>query len=537
MELSMDKASTHQHDFVILGSGIAGVRAAIELARSGRVLVLSKGAPFESNTEYAQGGIAAALGEDDEVYLHLHDTLQAGDGLCREEAVHILVEEGPAQIHQLIDWGMRFDREGTKLAFTREGAHSRSRVLHAHGDSTGSAILRALMAKVKSLPSVQLQSYSFAVDLLLEGQRVRGVTYLDEKTAALKTVRAEAVLLATGGLAYVYRETTNPSLACGDGVAMAYRAGALLSDMEFIQFHPTALAVKGAPRFLLSEALRGEGAYLRNILLDRFMPRYHEAAELAPRDIVSRAIVMEMQKTRSEFVYLDLTGLDAERVKRRFPRIHSTCLQYNIDIAADLIPVRPAAHYAMGGVATDLNGAASLPGLYAAGEVAATGVHGANRLASNSLLEGLVFGARAATAMAKSEHNFRPPAPPKSRGGTIPAAVPSNQATVATAAEIEKLTYQIRSLLWEKVGIIRNGRDLAGAVQRLSTLSLPAASVPSRQYYEAGNILQVAQAIAVCSQAREESRGAHYRTDFPFKNTSDVPKHSYLSKNSPVYLA
>jgi len=315
MERLMEKHSTHQANFIILGSGIAGVRAAIELSRTGRVLVLSKGAPFESNTEYAQGGIAVAMGEDDEVCLHLHDTLQAGDGLCREEAVHILVEEGPVQIHQLIDWGMRFDRNGTKLAFTREGAHSRSRVLHAHGDSTGSAILRALMAKVKSLSSVELQSYAFAVDLLMDGQRVAGVTYLDERTSTLKVAHADAVLLATGGLGHVYKETTNPSVACGDGVAMAYQAGALLSDMEFIQFHPTALAVKGAPRFLLSEALRGEGAYLRNILLERFMPRHHEGAELAPRDIVSRAIVMEMQKTRSEFVYLDLTSLDAVRMK------------------------------------------------------------------------------------------------------------------------------------------------------------------------------------------------------------------------------
>jgi len=537
MEMVMEKQRTHQADFIILGSGIAGVRAAIELARTRRVLVLSKGAPFESNTEYAQGGIAAALGEDDEVRLHLHDTLQAGDGLCREEAVHILVEAGPVQIRQLIDWGMRFDRNGTKLAFTREGAHSRSRVLHAHGDSTGSAILRALMAKVKSLPSVQVQSYSFAVDLLRDGQRVCGVTYLDEKTSALKVAQADAVLLATGGLGQVYKETTNPSLACGDGVAMAYRAGALLSDMEFIQFHPTALAVKGAPRFLLSEALRGEGAYLRNLLLERFMPRYHEAAELAPRDIVSRAIVMEMLKTRSEFVYLDLTSLDPERLKKRFPRIHATCLQYNVDITTDLIPVRPAAHYAMGGVATDLNGATSLPGLYAAGEVAATGVHGANRLASNSLLEGLVFGARAATAMAKLEHSFRLPAPPKDRGASIPLTAPSDHAPVPKAAEVEKLTNEVRSLLWDKVGILRNGKDLAGAVQRLSALSIPTEGVLSRDYYEARNILQVAQIIALCSLAREESRGAHYRTDFPLKNTADVPKHSYLSKNSPAYFA
>src|SRR3990172_7130856 len=383
-------------DFLILGSGIAGMRAAIELAREGHVLVLSKGELYESSTEYAQGGIAAALGDDDEVSLHLHDTLQAGDGLCCEEAVRLLVEEGPRLIHELIEWGMQFDRAGTKLAFTREGAHSRYRVLHADGDSTGREILRALMAKAKSLPAIQVQPYSFALDLLVEDGAVRGVEYLEEKTSTSGKVYATAVLLATGGLGQVYKETTNPAVACGDGMAMAWRAGALLSDMEFIQFHPTALCVKGAPRFLLSEALRGEGAQLRNVDLERFMPRYHEGAEVAPRDVVSRAIVTEMHKCQSESVYLDLTALDPDHVKKRFPRICSTCLEYNLDITTDLVPVRPAAHYAMGGVGTDLNGATSLRGLYAAGEVAATGVHGANRLASNSLLEGLGYGAQAA---------------------------------------------------------------------------------------------------------------------------------------------
>src|ERR1035441_7636708 len=350
----MVKRKDSSVDFIVLGGGIAGMRAAIELSQGGRVLVLTKDDLYESSTEYAQGGIAAALSEDDEVTLHLHDTLLAGDGLCREEAVRVLVEDGPRQIHQLIDWGMHFDRNGTKLAFTREGAHSRSRVLHAHGDSTGSEILRALMAKAKSLPTIQLYPRAFATELLVEDGSVLGVTYLDEKTSTPRCTRAGAVLLATGGLGHVYRETTNPSVACGDGVAMAYRAGALISDMEFVQFHPTALFVQGAPRFLLSEALRGEGAQLRNILLERFMPRYHEAAELAPRDVVARAIVREIHKTRAEFVYLDLTCLDPEHVKRRFPRIVSTCLQYNIDITTDLVPVRPAAHYSMGGVATDL---------------------------------------------------------------------------------------------------------------------------------------------------------------------------------------
>jgi L-aspartate oxidase len=530
----MQRAKDQKADFLVVGSGIAGVRAAIELARAGRVLVLSKGELYESSTEYAQGGIAAALGEDDEVSLHLHDTLQAGDGLCREEAVRILVEEGPRLIHELIEWGMKFDRNGTKLAFTREGAHSRSRVLHAHGDSTGREILRALMAKAKSLRAIQLQPYAFAVDLLMEGERVVGVEYLDEKTGALNQVRASAVLLATGGMGQVYKETTNPSVATADGVAIAGRAGAMLSDLEFVQFHPTALYVRGAPRFLLSEALRGEGGQLRNIDLERFMPRYHEAAELAPRDVVSRAIVMEMQRNQSEFVYLDLTGLDPEHVKKRFPRICSTCLEYNLDITADLMPVRPAAHYAMGGVATDLRGVTDLAGLYAAGEVAATGVHGANRLASNSLLEGLVYGAHAARAMAEGKTSAAA-APPEKTVQT-PTAVPSLGGE-ASPVELEKILSTVRNVMWEKVGIIRKGKELSEAVNRLQSLTVPSLATPSRQYYELVNILEVARAIARSALAREESRGAHYRTDFPLKADAKPPRHSFLSRDTGVQFS
>ncbi len=529
-------------DSVIVGGGIAGMRAAIELARGGRVLVLTKDDLYESNTEYAQGGIAAALGEDDEVTLHLHDTLLAGDGLCREEAVKILVEEGPKQIHQLIDWGMRFDRNGTKLAFTREGAHSRSRVLHAHGDSTGSEILRAIMAKAKTLPAIQIVPHAFAIDLIRENETVCGITYIDEKSSSVMTVRSAAVLLATGGLGQIYRETTNPSVACGDGVAMAYRGGALLSDLEFIQFHPTALYVRGAPRFLLSEALRGEGAYLRNIVLERFMPRYHEASELAPRDVVSRAITMEIQKARSEFVYLDMTGLDPEHVKKRFPRIYATCLKYNIDITTDLVPIRPAAHYSMGGVATDLHGATSLKGLYAAGEVAATGVHGANRLASNSLLEGLVFGARAASAILRGHSASALPSPVLNQGGP---AFPMQSAFESLPRpekvcplEPEKTVLEVRNALWEKVGIIRNGKHLCEAVKHLEAIPVPPVAGHSRQYHEAQNILQVGVLVARSAHAREESRGAHYRSDFPLKNEAKAPEHSYVSKSSPkVYFA
>jgi L-aspartate oxidase len=496
--------------------------------------VLTKDDLYESSTEYAQGGIAAALGEDDEVTLHLHDTLIAGDGLCREEAVRVLVEEGPNQIHQLIEWGMRFDRNGTKLAFTREGAHSRSRVLHAHGDSTGSEILRALMAKARTIPSIQLRPHTFATELIVEGGALRGVTCLDAKDSAPKAIHARAVLLATGGLGHVYKETTNPSVACGDGVAMAYRAGALVSDMEFVQFHPTALFVKGAPRFLLSEALRGEGAQLRNLLLERFMPRYHEAAELAPRDVVARAIVMEMQKTRGECVYLDLTALNPEHVKKRFPRIYSTCMNYNIDITGDLVPIRPAAHYAMGGVATDLHGATSLPGLFAAGEVASTGVHGANRLASNSLLEGLVFGALSAEAMLNQHQvpHFPSPAADRRAENVHPAtANPGSPPSDSTHAADEA-----RAILWDKVAIIRHGKHLCEAVKRLAELSFPAPGQPSRQFCEAANIIGVGSLIARCALAREESRGAHYRSDFPLKNEKTPPRHSYVSKYSSPYF-
>ncbi len=531
----MRKKEDDAVDFLILGAGIAGLRAAIELAPEGRVLVLTKGELYESSTEHAQGGIAAALAEDDQVSLHFQDTIVAGDGLCRAEAVHALVEEGPREIHKLIEWGMQFDREGTRLAFTREGAHSRSRVLHAHGDSTGAQILRALIAKAKSLPSIELRPHAFVTDFLMEGTRVAGVTYLDPRKPGLGTLRAAAVLLATGGMGQVYKETTNPKVACGDGVAIAYRAGALLSDLEFIQFHPTALYAKGAPHFLLSEALRGEGGLLRNIDLERFMPHYHEAGELAPRDVVSRAIVMEMRKTGGEFVYLDLTGMKAEHVKKRFPTIYSTCLRYNLDITADLLPVRPAAHYAMGGVATDLNGAASLEGLYAAGEVAATGVHGANRLASNSLLEGLVFGARAGSSIRRRRCSHLSAAAasggPQERKPSQTAAKP----TPTSKAEANRIADEVRSILWDKVGIIRDKEGLAEAVRQLEALSLGDRLPLERNSYEAQNILAVGRLIAASALARRESRGAHYRSDVPFKD-NERPRHSFVSKEAGVYF-
>ena len=517
------KALPSETDFVVVGAGIAGLRASVELAAAGNVLCLAKREVTESNTQYAQGGIAAALSDDDEVSLHLEDTLKAGDGLVNEEAARILVEEGPPRIEELIEWGTEFDRAGAKIAFTREGAHSRNRVLHAHGDSTGREIGRALYLKAEAQPSINFYEFEFTTDILVRDGRVVGVRVIDQ-SGQVREVYARSVLLATGGLGQVYSDTTNPAVATGDGVAMAYRAGAEISDMEFVQFHPTALFLKNAPRFLLSEALRGEGAYLRNLELKRFMPKYHEAGELAPRDVVARAIAHELElvKRPDAAVYLDLTHLHSERIRKRFPTIYATCMQYNIDIATELVPIRPAAHYAMGGVRTDLFGQTSLPGLYAAGEVACTGVHGANRLASNSLLEGLVYGARAAKKMredSKGEHQH----PPVTSGKAAEAS--SN----GQSAEVEKLIKKVQSLMWQNVGVVRDGKVLQQVVPELRALQSQAPAATDRRSHEARNILEAGLLIARSALAREESRGAHYRLDHPLKNDAKYRKHSVVS--------
>jgi L-aspartate oxidase len=469
-------------DFLVIGAGVAGMRAAIELAPAGTVLVVAKDSLRESSSEYAQGGIAVALSDDDEVSLHEQDTLRAGDGLCDRAAVRTLVEEGPAAIQELIEWGTEFDREGNRLAFTREGAHSRNRVLHAHGDSTGREIARALYQKASSLANVTFRSFSAITDLLVDegacGAVVDG------------PIRARAVMLATGGLGAVFLNTTNPDVATGDGVAMAYRAGAEIADLEFVQFHPTALAVAGAPRFLLSEALRGEGAVLRNRRGDRFTD------ELAPRDVVARAMVEEMRREATAEVWLDLSHRGEEFVHARFPRIFETCLRYGINLGRQAAPVAPAAHYAMGGVWTDLDGHTTVPGLFAAGEVACTGVHGANRLASNSLLEGVVFGRRAGIAMRESAGS-------RSTG----TAAHSPQAGRSGARP---------DVMWEKCGIVRTAEGLQEACEELE---------------RSGDT--VGWLIARCALAREESRGAHFRCDFPEKRVA-FEKHSVVRKGADV---
>ncbi len=388
--------------FLVVGAGIAGLRAAVELAPAGDVLVVTKGELAESNTQYAQGGIAVAMSGEEDVALHFEDTVRAGDGLVDLEAARVLVEEGPARVDELLAWGTKFDREkGSEvgdLLLTREGAHSLPRILHANGDATGREIGRALLQRAREDKGIRLVEWTSLAELMVVDGRVCGAALLTAD--GLERVEAAGVLLASGGAGQVYSDTTNPPVATGDGIATAFRAGAEVADMEFFQFHPTALSLPGVPRFLLSEALRGEGAVLRNAQLERFMPRYHPLAELAPRDVVARAITREGIGTQGEAmpVYLDMRGVKMD-LRARFPGISSFLEKHGLELRRDLIPVRPAAHYLMGGVRTDTHGRASLLGLYAAGEVACTGVHGANRLASNSLLEGLVFGARAGEAM------------------------------------------------------------------------------------------------------------------------------------------
>jgi len=517
-------------DFIVVGSGIAGLRAAVELAQTGaRVTVLTKDRTDESNTEYAQGGIAVALSEDDEVALHEEDTMRAGAGLCDEEAVAVMVEDGPALIQELIEWGTEFDREGGRLAFTREAAHSRRRILHAHGDSTGKEIVRALIARARIERDISFVAHAATESLLVADGRCCGVRYLDPLVRAPRELLARAVVLASGGAGQVFLHTTNPSVATGDGMAMAFMAGAELADMEFVQFHPTALNIEGAPRFLLSEAMRGEGGVLRNAQGRRFMSRYHERAELAPRDIVSRAIIAEMERTATRAVYLDMTALDARYLRGRFPKIYETCLRYGLDLTADLLPVSPAAHYCMGGVRTDLDGRASLPGLYAAGEVACTGVHGANRLASNSLLEGLVFGARAGRA-AGLDHS-REVARVHIDGAEAGAIVETN-----TLAETERrrgtialsVRKRVRRLMWERVGILRAKDSIGRALFEFEQIARAPLSLASR------NFLTVATIIARSALWREESRGAHFRLDFPATDDEHWRAHSIISAQAGI---
>jgi L-aspartate oxidase len=503
-------------DFLVIGSGIAGLRAAIALADAGRVIVLTKADPRESNTGYAQGGIAAAIGADDSPELHAKDTMAAGDGLCVPEAVDVLTLDGPRYVRELIDWGAAFDRDGNGLpALGREAAHSVRRVLHAR-DATGREIGRVLWQKVAAHPRVTVFDDALAMALSVREGICAGASFID-RDGAVQRIESERTLIATGGAGQVFRETTNPAIATGDGIAIAFEAGARVVDLEFVQFHPTVLNVEGAPRFLLSEALRGEGARLVNDSGERFVQRYEPAGDLASRDLVARAIVREVQRTGAP-VYLSMAHMDPEYVRRRFPTIAEACRQAGFDLATDRIPISPAVHYAMGGIETDLHGRTSVEQLFAAGEAACTGVHGANRLASNSLLEGLVFGARAAAAMTG-------PVQSASFGSTVDEPPKA----VASHAEIPD-PLAIRDLMWRQAGLVRSGPDLEAAVSRLAgwrtvAESRRAAAPGDRELRRTASLATVGYLIARAALRREESRGGHFRADFPQRDDIHWRKH------------
>ena len=514
--------SVPEADFLVIGSGVAGLRAALDLCREGRVIVLTKGHPLQSNSSFAQGGVAVALSEEDDVAIHLTDTVKAGHGLCRREAVRVLVGEGPERIQELIRWGAKFDKAGGKFAFAREAAHSRSRILRARGDATGNEMVRVLIAQASRQKTIQRLDYHFTVDLVVEDGRCCGAVVLNENSGEQFVLPAKAVVLSSGGAGQIFARTTNPSNATGDGMAMALRAGAELQDMEFVQFHPTSLYLPSSPPFLLSEAMRGEGGLLRNNKGESFMQRYHPLGVLAPRDIVARAIWAEMAATRARHVYLDVTHLGADFVKRRFPTIYATCLRHDIDITEEWIPVSPSAHYMMGGVSTDLDGTTTLPGLFAAGEVACSGVHGANRLASNSLLEGLVFGMRAGGAAIAWA----------SRCPQIDVTHHADQLRrrrLERLDDAEKLRSSLRRMMWGQVGLIRSRESLIRATAQLARWEqMVSRSFAGRADLEVKNMVQVAHCVADAALWRENSVGAHYRSDFPESKRPGWKQHSRL---------
>ncbi len=512
----------HHSDVLVIGSGIAGLFYALRVAEHGSVAVVTKKSAADSATNWAQGGIAAVLAGDDSFEDHVQDTLAAGAGLCREDVVRHVVERGPAMIEALLKLGADFDPGETErtLDLGREGGHTRRRIVH-HRDATGREIERALLARVRAHPRITLFENHCGVDLLtahkagLAGpERALGAYVLDVHTGEVERFRARLTLLATGGAGKVYLYTSNPDIASGDGMAMAFRAGATLANMEFVQFHPTCLFHPQAKSFLISEAVRGEGAVLRTRRGEAFMTRYHPMADLAPRDVVARAIDTELKQSGDEWVTLDLTHRPAEFVRSRFPNIHARCLEFGIDISRELIPVVPAAHYTCGGVRTNLAGETDLSGLFAAGEVASTGLHGANRLASNSLLEALVFADGAANASIARLRDLAEDSrevPPWESGG----ATKSDEAVVITQNWDE-----IRRLMWNYVGIVRSDRRLARARRRIELLQ-----EEITEYYwnfkltpdlvELRNLATVAQLVIACAEWRHESRGLHYNVDHP----------------------
>ena len=510
-------------DHIVLGSGIAGLTYALKAAEHGQVAVVTKRGKATSNTAWAQGGVACVTSPEDSFDLHVKDTLEAGAGLCHKDVVEMVVREGPERIKELIELGMSFDlREtpdgGTELDLGREGGHSKRRILHAH-DFTGLEIEKTLLAAVEKHPSITVLEDHMAIDLITTGKlgyatedRVVGVYVLDEKSGDVLALRSDRVVLATGGCGKVYLYTTNPDIASGDGVAMAWRAGAAVSNMEFVQFHPTCLFHPEAKSFLISEAVRGEGGVLVDERGRKFMERHHPLKDLAPRDIVARAIDAEMKRTGAKCVYLDITHQPREFLKERFPKIYETCASVGIDIAKQPIPVVPAAHYQCGGVKTNEHGETTLRGLFAVGEVACTGLHGANRLASNSLLEALVFAHRAFLKATKNHKSAEDIALPEWRPGSV--------SDVDELVVIYHNWDEIRRLMWDYVGIVRTDKRLQRAATRLRNLQKEVQEFywnfkVTTDLLELRNLVTVAALIVDCAIARKESRGLHYTLDYP----------------------
>ena len=504
-------------DVLVIGSGVAGLRAALAAAQYGKVILVAKGALDECNTRLAQGGIAAALDPRDSVEKHTVDTVAVGQGLCDEAAVRSILTDGPQRVRELVEFGAEFDLRNGALDLAQEGGHGMPRIAHAHGDSTGAEIERILLLMVKRHPNIQRVDHGYALDLITDDGGCRGM-FVSDKRWGMMFVWAKQTILATGGAGQLYRETTGAEVTTGDGIALAYRAGCELRDLEFMQFHPTTLYLAGASRILITETARGEGAILRNKDGEAFMKNYHPQAELAPRDVVSRSIIREMQRTKATHVYLDFRHMGKEKVLERFPRLRELCKNFELDLATDMIPVRPSAHYTVGGVTVDVEGRTNVPNLYACGEVASTGLHGANRLGSNSLLEGLVCGCRA--------------------GANAGAAAKSIQFTPARVhfesgldhgdkINVADVSNSLRSLMWRNVGIERNATLLEEAERMID---LWCGYVLDKEFrtlkgWELQNMLTTAKLMTVGALRRTETRGVHYRVDFPNRDDEHWQRH------------
>jgi L-aspartate oxidase len=517
-------AADRSVETLIIGGGVAGYRAALEAALAGRVLVVTKDTLRESNSDYAQGGVAAVLGDDDSLAAHRDDTLLTGVGLCERGAVELVVAEGPDRIRELMDWGGAFDSHEGHLELGLEGGHSRRRVVHAHGDATGMEVMKTLVRRVRANPRIEILEFAFAVDLLVSSGRCVGALVMRDRRDFV-SVFARSTILATGGSGRVFRETTNPEIATGDGLGMAFRAGARMRDLEFVQFHPTTLYIAGSARHLITEAARGEGGRLVDEKGERFAFQYHPSGELAPRDVVSRAIVSHLATTGDSCVYLDLTHL-GERAVARFPGIARVCGLFHIDIRKDRVPVLPSAHYQVGGIDADLDGKTSIPGLYAAGEVASSGLHGSNRLASNSLLEGLVFGRRAGAHAAAASGAIATAGTFTTRARSLPG----------TVVHVPDLVNSIRSLMWKSAGIIRRPDALDRAKKSLAGWNSYVEECEFRdaRSFELVNLLTSALLIVTAALWREESRGTHFRADVPQPDDTRWRVHSIQRLGGPI---